>query len=214
MQSLVRKNEVNDCVADYGHLIFDECHHLPAQSFEAIARCAKAKYVLGLSATITRKDGHHPIIFMQCGAIRYQVKTKEQTKQHPFAHIVQVHPTEFIPPLENNNDPRQRFRERIEALIHDTERNEQIIADVKIALYEGRSPVILTERTAHLDILANALQAEFRHVIVLRGGMKKKESAIAQEKLKTIPANEERVIIATGKFWARVLMMRDLILYF
>ncbi|MCY4231008.1 MAG: DEAD/DEAH box helicase family protein, partial [Alphaproteobacteria bacterium] len=72
IQSLVRKGEVDDVVADYGHLVVDECHHLSAVSFEAVARRAKAKYVLGLSATVTRKDGHHPIVFMQCGPVRFR----------------------------------------------------------------------------------------------------------------------------------------------
>ena len=78
IQSLVRKGEVSDLVGDYGHLVVDECHHLSAVSFEAVARAAKAKYVLGLSATVTRKDGHHPIIFMQCGPIRYRVDARKQ----------------------------------------------------------------------------------------------------------------------------------------
>ncbi len=64
MQSLVREGVVSDLVADYGHVVADECHHLSAVSFEAIAQQAKARFVLGLSATVTRKDGHHPIIFM------------------------------------------------------------------------------------------------------------------------------------------------------
>ena len=67
IQSLVRKGVVDDRVASYGHLIVDECHHLSAHSFEQVARQAKARFVLGLSATVARKDGHHPIIFMQCG---------------------------------------------------------------------------------------------------------------------------------------------------
>lgn len=64
IQSLVRQGVVDDCIAQYGHLIVDECHHLSAHSFEQVVRRAKAKFVLGLSATVTRKDGHHPIIFM------------------------------------------------------------------------------------------------------------------------------------------------------
>jgi superfamily II DNA or RNA helicase len=77
MQSLVRQGTVSDLVANYGHLVADECHHLSAVSFEAIAREAKARYVLGLSATVARKDGHHPIIFMQCGPVRYRVDARQ-----------------------------------------------------------------------------------------------------------------------------------------
>ena len=63
IQSLVHKGVVDDIVANYGHLVVDECHHLSAYSFEQVVRHAKAKFVTGLSATVTRKDGHHPIIF-------------------------------------------------------------------------------------------------------------------------------------------------------
>lgn len=71
IQSLVRKGEVDDIVADYGHLVVDECHHLSAAGFELVARRSKARYVDGLSTTVARKDGHHPIIFMQCGPVRH-----------------------------------------------------------------------------------------------------------------------------------------------
>jgi superfamily II DNA or RNA helicase len=69
IQSLVRKDVVNDCVADFGQVIVDECHHLSAHSFEQVVCRAKARFVLGLSATVTRKDGHHPIIFMQASRV-------------------------------------------------------------------------------------------------------------------------------------------------
>ena len=82
-------------MADYGQLVVDECHHLSAVSFEAVARASKARYVLGLSATVTRKDGHHPIIFMQCGPIRYRVDAKKQAAVRPFAHRVIVKKTAF-----------------------------------------------------------------------------------------------------------------------
>ena len=45
IQSLVRKGVVDDRVADYGHVIVDECHHLSAHSFEQVARQAKARFV-------------------------------------------------------------------------------------------------------------------------------------------------------------------------
>ena len=97
IQSLVRKGVVSDLVGDYGHLIVDECHHLSAQSFEQVVRRAKAKFVTGLSATVTRKDGHHPIIFMQCGPVRHRVDAKAQAAARPFTHAVYVRPTGFRP---------------------------------------------------------------------------------------------------------------------
>src|SRR6185503_4487059 len=95
LQSLVRNGEVDDRVAAYGHLVVDECHHLPARSFELVARRAKAKFVTGLSATVTRKDGHHPITFMQCGPVRHRVDARQQAMRRPFSHSVLVRPTAF-----------------------------------------------------------------------------------------------------------------------
>lgn len=88
IQSLVRKGVVDDRVGEYGQLIVDECHHVPAYSFEQVARRARAGYIAGLSATVTRKDGHHPIIFMQCGPVRYRVSARQQARVHPFSHHV------------------------------------------------------------------------------------------------------------------------------
>jgi superfamily II DNA or RNA helicase len=105
IQSMVKKNVVDDCVADYGQLIVDECHHLSAVSFEAVARETKAKYVLGLTATATRKDGHQPIIFMQCGPIRYKVNAKSQADLRPFSHRIIVRQTPFELPLPDDQKP-------------------------------------------------------------------------------------------------------------
>ena len=72
IQSLCRKGLVDNVIADYGHVIVDECHHVAALSFEQLMKKVKAHYVIGLTATPVRKDGHHPIIIMQCGPIRYR----------------------------------------------------------------------------------------------------------------------------------------------
>jgi superfamily II DNA or RNA helicase len=97
IQSLVRKGKVDDSVANYGHLVIDECHHLSAHSFELVVRRSKARFVTGLSATVTRKDGRHPIIFMQFGPIRHRVDARQQAAARPFTHHVFVRPTGFRP---------------------------------------------------------------------------------------------------------------------
>ncbi|MEI7836519.1 MAG: DEAD/DEAH box helicase family protein, partial [Planctomycetota bacterium] len=200
IQSLVRKGVVDDRVGEYGHLIVDECHHLSAQSFEQVARQAKARYVTGLSATVTRKDGHHPIIFMQCGPVRYRVDAKEQALARPFTHTVFVRPTGFRPPTAANPDVRSQFHELYDELIADEDRNRLIWQDIVQAVREGRSPVVLTERTEHLNHLAELLSPEVRHLVVLRGGMGRKELKAVIARLATIPENEERVLLATGRY--------------
>ena len=151
IQSLVRNGVVDDLVGNYEHLIVDECHHLSAQSFELVACQARAKFVTGLSATLTRKDGHHPIIFMQCGPVRYRVNAKQRSAAHPFEHKVMVRPTGFRPLRPANPNVRQQFCELYEELIADEERNRLICQDVIQGLREGRSALVLTERNEHLD---------------------------------------------------------------
>ncbi len=200
IQSLVHKGIVDDLVEDYGHLIVDECHHISAPSFEQVARQAKARFVLGLSATVTRKDGHHPVIFMQCGAPRYRVDPRKQAAQRPFAHTVMVRPTEFRTARAEQSDARVEFQELYDELIADEKRNRMICEEVIQAVRDGRSPVVLTERNEHLDSLAGRLAPEISHLIILRGGMRRKALGEARARLEATPANEGRVLLATGKY--------------
>ena len=200
LQSLVRKGVVSDLVVDYGQVIVDECHHLSAQSFELVARRVKARYVTGLSATVTRKDGHHPILFMQCGPVRHRVDARQQAAERPFTHEVLVRPTGFVPGGEAEEDKRMEFQRLCDAVMKSTTRNAQIIAEVVLAVRSGRSPIVLTERTEHLEALAAALRSQVTHVVTLQGGMGRKSLAAALDQLKVIPPDESRVVVATGRF--------------
>jgi superfamily II DNA or RNA helicase len=199
IQSLVRKNVVDDRIADYGHLIIDECHHLSAQSFEKAVSRAKAKYILGLSATVQRKDGHHPIIFMQCGPIRHRVNAKNQAEVRPFQHQVIVRPTSFHPVHEPETDARMEYHELCKSLMGDSARNTLICADVADAVKTGRHPLVLTERTEHVDILAGMIDAAGISAVVLKGGMAKKKLADAMKALEA-DADAPNVVLATGRY--------------
>ena len=200
IQSLVRKGVVKDLVGDYGHIIVDECHHLSAHSFELVVRRARAKHVLGLSATVTRKDGHHPIVFMQCGPVRYRVDAKSAARERPFAHTVHVRPTSFHPLIEADPDRRLQFHALYQELIADEERNQLICEDVLEALRAGRSPLLLTERKEHLQALADRLSPHVKNMIVLYGGRGATELREAAKQLASIPEGEARVLLATGRY--------------
>jgi superfamily II DNA or RNA helicase len=213
VQSLVRKGEVSDFVAEYGHLVVDECHHLSAVSFEAVARAAKAKYVLGLSATVTRKDGHHPIIFMQCGPIRYRVDARKQAATRPFSHRVVVKKTSFRA-QQQTPDVTGSIQELYRLLARDTVRNDMIFDDILSALEAGRSPVVITERKDHLQAIAERLKKFAKNVIVLKGGMGARQRHQATAALASIADSEERIIVATGRYLGRASMTRGSTRYF
>ena len=197
LQSLNRKGEVQDKVADYGQIIVDECHHLSAFRFEQVMRQVKAKYVCGLTATPSRKDGHHPIIYMQCGPIRFRVDSKSQAAVSPFEQIVVPRRTSFTYPHGNEN---VRIQDIYAALSADEKRNEMIQDDILRALDQGRSPLLLAERTTQVEYFEKRLQNFVRNIIVLQGGMGKKKRQAVAEKLKAIPDTEERLLIATGRY--------------
>jgi superfamily II DNA or RNA helicase len=196
LQSLQRKGEVKDCVAEYGHVIADECHHLTAFSFEQIMRQVKAKFIVGLTATPTRKDGHHPIIFMQCGPIRFNLSAREAAELSPFRHLVLPRHTGFRMPPEIAD---LTIHDAYAALVTNEERNQQIVGDVIQAVREGRTPLVLTNRTDHLERLASGL-SEIQHVLILKGGMGKKQRQAAAEMLASIPDGTPRVLLATGSY--------------
>jgi len=170
-------------MGQYGHVIIDECHHVPSSNFENVMRHVKARYVVGLSATVIRKDGHHPIITMRCGPILYRVNAKDQAMARPFEHHVIVRPTAFRPIKPIQDDLRLQFQDLTEELVHDVRRNELICNDVLSVLEKNRSPIVLTERNEHLDILFDLLSPKIPNILVLRGGLSKREMTLAIEQL-------------------------------
>lgn len=202
LQSLLRRGVVDERVANYGQVIVDECHHLSAPSFDAVIRTVPARFVLGLSATLERRDGQHPAVLMQCGPVRYRVDARSEAAERSFLQEVVVRPTGFLPRSDPESDPRQEFQKLIGGLASDIDRNAMILADAVNELAQGRSPLILTERIEHIDLLAESLQTAAPEAarVLLRGGMKRSERESAMRRLRDLPANQPRVVIATGRF--------------
>jgi superfamily II DNA or RNA helicase len=200
IQSLYRKGVVDDIVGEYGHLVVDECHHISAVSFEQVVKQSKARYVTGLSATVVRKDGHHPIIFMQCGLVRYRVDARRQAEKRPFDHKVIVRPTNFRLPPHLQDVASYSIQEIYSLLTQDEERNALIVLDVIAAAKADRFPVLLTERREHVEMLSNLLAPHIQNVVVMRGGMGKRQRQQLAEQIASLPADQSRVIVATGRY--------------
>jgi superfamily II DNA or RNA helicase len=197
IQSLYRQDEVKDFVAEYGQVIVDECHHISAFTFEQVMRQVKAKYVVGLTATPTRKDGHHPIIYMQCGPVRFSMSARTMTETTPFEHRVTPRYTDFRMAPELTEITIQDI---YAALVDDVSRNEMIADDIVRAVESGRCPLLLTGRTEHLHFFAARLASFTKHVFVLKGGMGKKQRRETAAALASVPEDESRVILATGSY--------------
>ena len=199
MQSLSRKGEVKECVTNYGMVIADECHHASAFTYEQILKTTNAKYIYGLTATPTRKDGHHPILFMHCGPIRYRDNPKKQAENRPFGHYILPRFTSLRVPLDINEQEvsiQQLYTEITESDF----RNQQIIDDVLSNYHQGRNCIVLSLRTAHVESLAKRLKAKVPDVFSLVGGMGKKATREIFQSIADIPADRNIILVATGHF--------------
>jgi superfamily II DNA or RNA helicase len=153
MQSLSRQGEVKKYIKHYGMIIADECHHASAFTYEQILKTAPAKYVYGLTATPTRKDGHHPILFMHCGPIRYRDDPKKQAENRPFDHYIVPRFTSLRIPL-GSDEKDLSIQELYSEIMDNAFRNQQIIDDVLTNYNQGGNCLVLTLRTAHVELLA------------------------------------------------------------
>jgi len=201
MQSIVKKDKVEDWVAEYGQVIIDECHHISAASFERIIRKCTAYYRLGLSATVVRKDGQHPIVMMNLGEVRYS-----NTRSIPlFAQKVFTRFTSFSILAEINTDDKIEsttlpIQDIFHSLYLNENRNKLIIQDILNAHREGRECLVLSERLEHLEILRDALKEHISSLFVLKGGLGKKQIKAIMEAIQNTPSHEHKVILATGKY--------------
>ena len=199
IQSLVRGDEVKDVVKNYGMVIVDECHHVSAVSFERVLKEVNAKFVYGLTATPKRQDGHHPIITMHCGKIRYADDAKLQAQRRPFGHFVIPRFTPFRMPVEK--EERTPTIQEVYAEICQNEiRNNLIVADVLDAVSEGRNALVLTERKSHVESLVDALCEKAPNVMAFVGGQPAKIRKALADKVAAVSASEPLVIVATGKY--------------
>jgi superfamily II DNA or RNA helicase len=192
MQSLSRQGEVNPLVESYGQVIVDECHHVGAVSFDAILRRTKARFVLGLTATPIRRDGQQPIIFMQCGPIRY---TAAESAKAP--RDLEVAPRLWDDRIDL---PREAgIQEVFRHLANDQERTDAIAAEISGAFGQGRKVLVLSERTEHLDAIKASLGSQVPAPLVLHGRMSKKQRAAVITELDSLPTDAPRILLASGK---------------
>ncbi len=158
-----------------------------------------AKYVYGLTATPDRKDGHHPIIFMQCGPIRYRDDAKEQAEKRPFDHFIIPRFTSYNIPVDKEEKDIS-IHELYADIIEDEMRNQLILDDVVQCHKNGRNCLVLTERTNHVDLLANELGKRIPDVILLMGGMGIKKTRETLARISAVPVDRPLTLVATGRY--------------
>lgn len=195
IQSLKYKGTKNNTINNYGQVIVDECHHFSAFTFEEVLKGIDAAYVHGLTATPNRKDGLEPIMRMQIGPIRYRVSAKEQAKIRPFKHVLIPRFTSF-----KSKQVEKEIQSIYTEIVSDEKRNDMIFNDVLLELELGSTPIVITERIDHVTKLEDRFSGFTKNLIVLTGELSKKEATKRLKKLDDLSDDEERLVIATGKY--------------
>ena len=191
IQSLARRDDLPELFSQYGQVIIDEAHHLTAATFEAVLKQANSRYVLGLSATPVRSNGHHPIIFMQSGPIRHIAKRPAHVPDQLMVRVRHL-PTPAIP-------SNASIQEVIRLLSVDADRNARIVADATTALKNGRKVLLLTKRTEHLDLLHAQLANVKFPCFMLHGRMKTKERQAIINALAELPQDAPHILLASAQ---------------
>jgi superfamily II DNA or RNA helicase len=192
MQSLKGFDDLEAFFSKYSFIIVDECHHLPAFTFEACVKRAPVRYILGLTATPYRRDGLQEIITLQCGPIRHTMAPIEDG----FSRNLFIRETPFIF-SDNENPPIQEI---FRCLVRDDTRNELIRTDVCQALTERRRCLILSHWKEHCDILADGLRKRGKTPLVLSGSLGKKTRSAILGSIQDTSSDKELLVIATGQY--------------
>lgn len=191
VQSLYR---VADQVAPHvGHLIVDECHRAPSRTFTEAVTAFDCRYMLGLSATLFRRDGLSRLIYWHLGDQVHKIDKNPLIESGSILQAeVIVRETDFRPTV----DPSEQYSTMLSELIQDPARNRLIVADVvEESRNGGGTCLVLSDRKSHCQALAHLLALRGVRAEVLTGALcaKKRKSIVERLNAGGIP-----VVVATG----------------
>jgi superfamily II DNA or RNA helicase len=211
LQTLARRDDIAGLTAGYGLVIADECHHVPAAAFADAVRQIPVRRWLGLTATPYRRDKLDDLITMHVGPVRHTITAPRGLANgismlpgtapggRP-APVLRLHPTRYCYTGDASPSTPGGITVIYKDLIADQPRTSQVTADVAAGLARGRNCLVLTNWTAHLDKLANALRALGHDPVILRGGMGARDRAAALARLVPQPGGSPLLVVATGPY--------------
>ncbi|MGI8792516.1 MAG: TOTE conflict system archaeo-eukaryotic primase domain-containing protein [Acidimicrobiales bacterium] len=195
IQSLARRDD-GSIFDSYGFVVVDECHHIPAVSFATCVQTARTRRWLGLTATPYRRDKLEAIIGFQCGPTRHEIKPAAVDGAELVRRELIVHETT----TKVTKDEAAHIQQVFAILVDDKHRTAQICQDVHYAITAGRTCLVLTQRTDHIDAIVDGLGELGDIAHVLRGGLGKKARAAVGEALFGREPDDGIVLVATGSY--------------
>lgn len=217
MQTLARKDDIEEFVGQYGLVVVDECHHVPAAAFEDAVKQIPARRWLGPTATPYRRDKLDDLIALQLGPVRHtmtrhvhgapasrdgsvQLGLSEDAQGSSPTPVLRVHQTSYNYTGDADPSAPGGIAAIYRDLVADCDRNNQIVGDVIPALERGRNCLVLTQWTAHVELLAEQLRLGDHDPTVLRGGMSARKRRDALASLEHPGSRAPLLAVATGPF--------------
>jgi superfamily II DNA or RNA helicase len=217
LQTLARRDDVAELTAAYGLVVADECHHVPAAAFEHAVKQIAARRWLGLTATPYRRDKLDDVIAHQIGPVRHTIapvvgqSPADRAAQLPGLDagsasipppgpVLHVHRTEFCYAGDAEPSSPGGMAAIYKDLVADERRTAQVVSDVKDALARARNCLVLSQWTAHVESMAEALRNLGYDPVVLRGGMGAKARKAALDRLQPGPGVSPLLVVATGPY--------------
>lgn len=195
IQSLARRDDPSFFDA-YGLIVVDECHHLPAVSFTTCMRAARTRRWLGLTATPYRRDKLEALIAFQCGPTRHEIKPAAVEGAELLRRELIVHHTN----TEATDDEAAHIHEVFRVISEDNGRTAQICQDVHDACSSGRTCLVLTQRTEHIEAIVTGLATLGDHALVLRGGLGKRARQTVTDAIAARDPDDGIILVATGSY--------------
>ncbi|MDB5089289.1 MAG: Type restriction protein res subunit [Mucilaginibacter sp.] len=192
MEKALDSSEFPELMNAFGTIVIDECHHIPAETYQRVIGKLNSYYMYGLTATPFRKYNDGKLIFIHLGEIIHEVKSSEVKNQSGTQIIITE--TDLFVPFNIKTD---KFETLFKILIHDSARNQLILNDVVSQLNTGKKAVIITERKEHITSLQQYLKQHY-DTIALSG-----EDSDLNKKSKWAAINKGdfQALITTGQYF-------------
>lgn len=190
LQSLSMKEYPPEVFSSFGMTVVDEVHHISSEVFSRSLTKIVTRYTLGLSATMTRKDGLTKVFKMYLGDILYKSKSNNDDRVLVKAIEYKTNDEEFNE-VETDYRGNPKFSTMITKLCTFNHRSEYILNIIKkeLELNNKQQMIVLAHNKNLLTYLHDAIK--HRNIATVGyyvGGMKEEQLKLSETK---------QVIIAT-----------------
>jgi len=169
--TLVRRmKELHEMRDDYGLVIVDETHHVPASTFLIVIGALNPYYLYGLTATPYRRDKLEALMFQMIGPELIRISIDEVENDGGILMPTVKYRTVHSKPVYGNQI-QQILKQNI---VNNSKRNNIIVGDIIREAVMGNYCIVLTDRKVHAEILYNLISLGWKKTGFATGNYTKK----------------------------------------